>query len=97
MDGPVTVAVGAGLLGGCPALAGRDLAGGECAAPERPCQRATRCFVGERGWRDGQDRAPGVGPAVAAHPAVHDRGQGVPAAGPYHQQVAGAASGVDQD
>jgi hypothetical protein len=55
------------------------------------------CFVGEWGRRDGQDRAPGVGPAVAAHPAVHDRGQGAPAAGPYHQQVAGAAGGADQD
>jgi hypothetical protein len=85
-----------GLLGGCSTLTGRDLAGGEGAAPERPCQGATGCFVGERGRRDGQDQAPGVGLAVAAHPAVHDRGQGAPPAGAYHQ-VAGAAGGVDQD
>jgi len=49
-----------GRLGGCSALAGRDLIGGEGAAPKRPCLAAVGCFVGEWGWREGQDGAHGA-------------------------------------
>ena len=54
-------------------------------------------FAGERGRRDGQDRALGVGQAVAAHPGKGQPGQRAAAASAHDQHIAGAAGKVHQD
>jgi hypothetical protein len=54
-------------------------------------------FPGERGRRDGDDRAPSVGQAVAAHLAADEPGQRATAASTHDQQVTGAAGQTDQD
>jgi len=53
-------------------------------------------FTGERGRRDGQDRALGVGHAVAAYPGKDHPGQRASAAGAHDQHIAGAAGEVHQ-
>jgi hypothetical protein len=54
-------------------------------------------LAGERGWRDGQNGALGVGRAVAAHLGKGHPGQRAAAAGHYDQHIAGAAGKVHQD
>jgi len=53
-------------------------------------------FAGKCGRRDGQDRAPGVGQAVAAYLGKDHPGQGAAAARADDQHIAGAAGKVDQ-
>lgn len=53
-------------------------------------------FSGERGRRDGQDGALGVGQAVAAHPGKDHPGQRAAATSAHHQYIPGTVSQVDQ-
>jgi len=48
-------------------------------------------FAGQRGRRDGQDRASGMSQAVAAHPGKGQPGQCPVAAGTHDQHIIGAA------
>ncbi len=54
-------------------------------------------FAGECGRRNGEDRALGVGQAVAAHLAGDHPGQRATTAGTHDQQVTSAAGDRDQD
>jgi hypothetical protein len=64
--------------------------------PEHPPGQAMPDFPGERGRGDGQHRAPGMGQAVAAYPAVDHLGQRAMVASAHDQQVTGVGD-RDQD
>ena len=88
---------------GAPELSGRvvplahGLIQGQFPVPERPGAQAVGCFLGDGGGRDGEYRAPGVGQAVAAHPAAADPGQWATPSCSHDEQVVGGAGGLDQD
>jgi hypothetical protein len=54
-------------------------------------------FAGKRGWRDSQNRALGVGDAVAAHFRKCHPAYRAPPASAHDQDIGGAAGKVHQD
>lgn len=78
------------------ALVLQDPVGGQRPVPEHPPEQAMAHFLGECGRGDSQHRAPGVGQAVAVHPAADHLGQHAPVACPQDQQVIRVGDG-DQD
>src|SRR6266571_9107211 len=76
------------VLGGSSVAITKDAVRGQCAVPERPPERPMAGMQENCGRRDGQDRAPCMGQAVAAHPAGKDTSQGGAPACPDDEQVA---------
>ena len=90
------VSVGTDSSGSWPVVAAEDPLRGKRPAPERPGQAAMPEFAGQGGWWDGEDGAPGVGQAVAAHLGKGQPPQRTPASGAHDQHIIGAAGQVDQ-
>lgn len=80
-----------------PVLVPKDPSRGQRPVPERPCESAMSDFLGERGRRNGENRALGVSRAVAAHPAGDHPRQRATTSGTHHQQVTRAAGNAYQD